>query len=279
MGINIHFKDNLGRNCLHIAALHGHLNLYKTLIDEDNFDVHMADNDGWKVLHYSAINGSYELFTYFAGKKSNVHIKTKNGTNCPHIASLYGHLNLCKTFIDKYNFDVHVANNDEWTALHFSAKNGSFNLFSYILEKRSEIYCKTKNAENVLHLTAREGHFDVCEFALEYFINDYKDNNTIKQRTLNGKFYSSQVFYKYKTIFLHAMDFDGNTYLHLAAQGNQAEICNLLLKYDTEIITLLNKKDETARKIAKDNGYKDVLNAVKAEYERSGMYFVILKSH
>ena len=97
MGSDIHLKDNLGRNCLHIAALHGHLNLCKTLIGEDNFDVHMADNDGWRFLHYSAINGSYELFIFFADKGSNVNIKTKNGTNCLHITSLYEHLNLCKT--------------------------------------------------------------------------------------------------------------------------------------------------------------------------------------
>ena len=43
-------------------------------------------------------------------------------------------------------------------------------------------------------------------------------------------------------MFLHAMDIDGNTYLQLAAQGNQAEICEIFLKYGTENITLLNKK-------------------------------------
>ena len=103
------------------------------------------------------------------------------------------------------------------------------------------------------------------------------ENNTIKQYILNGKFYSSQVFYKYKKIFLHAMDIDGNTHLHLAAQGNQAEICEIFLKYDTEIITLLNKKDETARKNAKNNSYKDVLNALKAEYEISSIVFSYFK--
>ena len=186
MESDIHLKDNSGRNCLHIAVLHGHLNLCKNLIDEDNFDVHMADYVGWRVLHYSTRNGSYELFTFFADKGSNVHIKIKNGTNSLHIASLYGHLNLCKTFIEKYNFDVHEANNGDWRALHFSGKNGSFNLFSYILGKGSEIYCKTKSTENVSYLAAREGHFDVCKFVLEYFIKDYNDNNTIKQHNLNG---------------------------------------------------------------------------------------------
>ena len=127
--------------------------------------------------------------------------------------------------------------------------------------------------ENVLHLSSLYGHFDICEFVLKYFIKDYECNNIKKQYSLNGKSYSSQVFYKYKIIFLHAMDVDGNTYLHLAAKGNQATVCELLFRYDTEITTLLNKEDKTAREIAKDNGNKDVLNALKVEYERAGMFF------
>ena len=73
------------------------------------------------------------------------------------------------------------------------------------------------------------------------------------------------------------MDTDGNTYLHLAAKQNQAKICELLLKYDTFITNLSNKKDETARKIAEDNGHKDVLNALKVEYEKTGNIFIAFK--
>ena len=62
--------------------------------------------------------------------------------------------------------------------------------------------------------------------------------------------YRSQVFYKYKTILLHAMDADGNTYFHLAAAGDQQKICKLLLDYDTEFTTLFNKEGKTARDIA-----------------------------
>ena len=157
--------------------------------------------------------------------------------NCLHIAALYGHLNLCKIFLDNENFDVHMADNDGWTALHNAARNGSFELFSYFLGKGSEVYRKTNSMKNVLHLSSFNGHFDIWEFVLEHFSKDYEDNNIRNQDTLNGKFYRSQVFYKYKTIFLHAMDKDGNTYIHLAAVGNQANVCELLLKYDTEIIT------------------------------------------
>ena len=153
--------------------------------------------------------------------------------------------------------------------------NGNFALFLYLLDKESEIFCKTSKMENVLHLASFWGRFNICKFLLEYFIKTFEDNNIKNKYTLNGKSYSSQVFYKYKTIFLHDMDVDGNTYLNLAYKRNEAKVCELLLRYDTEIITLLNKEDKAARDIAKDKGLNYVLNALKAEYERSGTLFEI----
>ena len=271
---DINLKTNDGENCLHIAALNGHLNLCKTLIDKRKFDKNVADNEGWRALHFSAKNGSYKLVKYFADMGTDINLKTKDGKNCLHIAALYGHLNLCKKLLDYHNFDVHLMDNDQCTALHYSAESGSFDLFLLIVGKGSEIYGKTKSMRNVLHLSALNGHFKICKFVLEYFIKDYRDENTRNQYTLSGRSYRSQIFYKYSTIFLHATDIDGNTYLHLAAEGNQAKICNLLLTYDTEVLTLLNKNDKTARDIARDNGYKAVLNVLKPEYDRAGMFLL-----
>ena len=161
---------------------------------------------------------------------------------------------------------------------HFcnSAKNGSIDLFLYILGRGSEIYCKTNNMENALHFSAQNGHVDICEFILEHFTKDYEENSIRNEYTLISQSYMSQVFYKYNTIFLHAMDNEGNTYLHLAAVGNQVKVCELLLKYDTDVITLLNKKDETARNIAQKRSHKDVLRVLKAEYDRTGMFLGFL---
>ena len=120
-------------------------------------------------------------------------------------------MDLCKKLIDKHNFGVDMADNYGYNSLHYSAFNGSFDLFSYILENESEIYCKTNEMKNVLHLSAYCGHFDICKFVLEYFTKDYYINNARKFYTLNGKSYRSQVFYKYNTIFLHATDSGGNS--------------------------------------------------------------------
>ena len=239
---NIYAKTIAGENCLRIAARNGHLNFCKKLVKKYTFNVNLADNEGWTALHHSAHNGGYELVNFFVDMGADIHLKLNDGANCLYIAPLNRHPDLCKTLLDSHNFDVRYSDKHEWTALHCSARNGGFQLFSYLLLKGSGIYSKTKNMENVLHLFALHGHLDICKFVLDYFTNDYKDNNTRKGYMLNGKSYWNEVFYQCKTIFLHAMDVNGNTYLHLAADGNNSEVCELLLKYDTEVITLLNKK-------------------------------------
>ena len=276
MGTDIHLKTNDGRNCLHIAACKGNLNLCKLLIDKHKFDLHMTDNDGWAALHFSAKSGNYELVSYFEELGADIHIKTSDGGNCLHIAALEGHLKICKYFLETHDFDVNMKDNAGRTSLHNSAKNGSIDLFLYILGRGSEIYCKTNNMENALHFSAQNGHVDICEFILEHFTKDYEENSIRNEYTLISQSYMSQVFYKYNTIFLHAMDNEGNTYLHLAAVGNQVKVCELLLKYDTDVITLLNKKDETARNIAQKRSHKDVLRVLKAEYDRTGMFLGFL---
>ena len=52
-----------------------------------------------------------------------------------------------------------------------------------------------------------------------------------------------------------------------------------ITEYDTEIITLLNKKDETAKEIAAKNGYEDVLSVLKAQYDRVGMFDFFIDTH
>ena len=272
-GNDIHVPTNAGVNCLHIAADKGYLNICEALIDKHNFDVYAADNEGWTALHFSAQNGSYELVKFFVDKGTDINLKTSSGLNCLHIGAFHEHLSLCEKLIDKHKFDVNISDNDGWTALLFSAKSGNFDLFRLLLEKGSEFYCKTDRMENVLHLSALNGHYDICEFVLEYFAKDFNDNNIKKQYALDGKLCTSQIFYKYDTIFLHAMDVDGNTYLHLAADANQFRICELLLKYDIEVTTLSNKRDDTAMDIAQENNHEDVLNVLKGHFDRTGNFF------
>ena len=133
MGTDIHLQGMFGSNCLYIVALYGHLDLCETLIDKYNFDVHMADENGWMALHYSAGNDSYELLTCFIGMGFNIGLKNNFCRNSLHFAALSGHLNLCRTLLDKHKFNVDMAQNGGCTALHFSVENGSYELITYFV--------------------------------------------------------------------------------------------------------------------------------------------------
>ena len=163
MGANINLKDNDGSNCLHIAALYGHLKLCRILKDKHNFDAHMADKHGWTALHFSARYGSFDLFRYFADMGANINLKDNDGSNCLHIAALYGHLNLCKILKDKHNFDVHMADKDGWKALHYSSRNGSYDLLTCFVNVGVDIYLKDNDGRNCLHIAALYGHLNLCK--------------------------------------------------------------------------------------------------------------------
>ena len=131
---DIHLKSNLGQNCVHIGAAYKQLNLCKTLIDKQSFDWHMADKNGWTAFHYAARNGSYKLVSFFA----DMVIKDNLGQKCLH----FGHLNLCKTLLDKHNFDVHMEINEDWTARHYSARNGTNELVKFFANASIDIPLK-----------------------------------------------------------------------------------------------------------------------------------------
>ena len=168
-GVDIHHKTKAEENCLHVAATYGNVNLCKTLIDKHNFNVDMADNARFTALHRSAQFGSYELVKFFANKGTDIHLKTKGGENCLHITATYGHLNLCKTLINKHNFNVDMADDGEWTALHFSTQNGSFELVNFFADKVIDIYAKTIAGENCLHIAARKGHLNLCKTLIDRY--------------------------------------------------------------------------------------------------------------
>ena len=110
--------------------------------NKHNFDRDIASNTTGTTLHYSARNGIYELVTFFADKRTDIHLKNDLGQNCLYIAAAYEHLNLCKTIIDKQSFDVHMADNKGWTALHYAARKGSSELVSFFADMGIDIHIK-----------------------------------------------------------------------------------------------------------------------------------------
>ena len=232
-GTDIFLKMELGNNCLHIAARNGHLKLCEKLVAEYKFDMNMVNNLGWTALHHSAHNGSYELIEFFIKMGADIHLKTNDGSNCFHIAAFSGHLNLCETLIDIHSFDVDMTNSKGWTGLHYSAKCGSHDLINFFVDKKINIYQKTKDGMNCLHIAASKGHFNLCKTLIEELnfnvhIGDNRKWSALHHAALNGS-YELMKYFIAKGTNVSLKTKHGKNCLHIAASNGHLDLCKTLI--------------------------------------------------
>ena len=263
MGDDIYLNDNEGLNCLHIAALHGHLKLCQTLKDKYNFDVHMADKNGWTALHYSARCGSYNLFTYFADMVDDIYLKDNEGLTCVHIAALCGHLNFCKILKGKHNFDIHMADNNGRTAVHYSARYGSYDLFKYFADMGADIYLKDNEGWNCLYIAAMYGHLKLFKIRKDkHNFDDHMadtDGWTSLHHSARCGSYDSFTYFADMGADIYLKNDDGQNCLHIAAQHGHLNFCKTLNDKHNFDVHIADKDGWTALHYSARSGSYDLL--------------------
>ena len=96
---------------------------------------------GWKEISNDNPFNSYDYF--------NMHII--------HYASNWGGLQIVKYFIEKYNINIDIKDDDSRTPLHYAIIGNSFNVIKYLCEKGANIEAKSKDGKTPL-LYALEIH-------------------------------------------------------------------------------------------------------------------------
>ena len=250
MGSNINHRTKYDENCLHMAASGGYMDLCKILVEKYNFDIHVTDYYGKSALHYCAENGNHQLFHYFLDIGSDVNQKTKYGQNCLHIAAEKGYKDLCKTFIEEYNFDINVTDNHGTSALLCCARNGNYQLFQYFIKMGSNINHRTKYDENCLHMAASGGYMDLCKILVEKYnfdihVTDYYGKSALHYCAENG---NHQLFHYFLDMGsdINQRTRNGGNCLHIVAQRGYTEFCKLLIEeYNFDI----NITDDNGRSV------------------------------
>ena len=92
MQANVH-SENLVRmtTALHVACLHGNLEVAKHLISELHIDVDYLDRTGSTALMYAAYSGHLELVKFLVASGANVNIKNLKGGTAARYAAYAGH--------------------------------------------------------------------------------------------------------------------------------------------------------------------------------------------
>eukprot|EP00602_Paraphysomonas_sp_CaronLab_P010982 CAMPEP_0185018430 /NCGR_PEP_ID=MMETSP1103-20130426/1159_1 /TAXON_ID=36769 /ORGANISM="Paraphysomonas bandaiensis, Strain Caron Lab Isolate" /LENGTH=90 /DNA_ID=CAMNT_0027548241 /DNA_START=43 /DNA_END=311 /DNA_ORIENTATION=+ len=62
--------------------------------------------------------------------------------------------------------NIHTRDKSGWTALHLAARNGRRDICEYLISKGADVTIRNNLGSTALHLAARNGHRDTCEYLI-----------------------------------------------------------------------------------------------------------------
>jgi ankyrin repeat protein len=124
-----------GRTCLMTAALHGHLDICRLLI-EKGAQVKAKDRSGYTPLHYAAEKGRIEIVRLLCDLGADVEARITEwprGSRPLHMAAAYSHISIMKELIEVRNADINVRDDDGDTVLFIARRHGKANIIAYLI--------------------------------------------------------------------------------------------------------------------------------------------------
>jgi len=229
-GINMDLclqDDNIaGSSLLHMAAMYGHLEIVKLLLDS-HVNVNQARQDGCTPLHLAAINGHTAIVNALLQAGAKVNQGNNINTSALYVAAEHGQAEVAKLLL-QVGADINQSRTtDNWNPLYIALAMGQFNVVKVLLqnvppinenESYRDVIRKLVEVVNVsvnqiffnfdaplLSIAAKKGEFEVVNALLELGAN-------VNQGTILG-----------------------NTPLCLAAENGHVDIVNILLKFGANI--------------------------------------------
>lgn len=186
--LDISIKTRSGLNILDVACLTKLSNESNAFckyvlrnVLEYNIDPMKTDISEWNIGHYASKSGRVELLTFMEKNetlRSLITAQTRSHKTCLHIACEFANFDAVKFLVTKFASLLHCEDHMNWTALHFAAKGGSLEILEYLLEKKLEIGCLTKDQKTILHVACIHKKLDICRYAVSHFSYDLLNTRT-----------------------------------------------------------------------------------------------------
>uniref|UniRef100_A0A0K0F903 ANK_REP_REGION domain-containing protein n=1 Tax=Strongyloides venezuelensis TaxID=75913 RepID=A0A0K0F903_STRVS len=251
------------------ACARGHLGVAQILL-KHHARIDVFDEMGRTCLHLAAMNGHVQLTHMLLRNKAFVNSKTKSGESPLHLASQFGHTKVATVLLQDYGASIEAITLDNQTALHYAAKFGQLGVAQALLAFGANPSAKDDKGQTPLHLAAENDYPDVVKLFLKM-----KQNNRQVLTAVDGNGFTCAHIAAMKgsyAVVKELMMIDKKmvlnaktktmeaTALHMASAGGHTAIVKVLLKNGA------NSEDENAHGmtpllLGAKNGHVEILDA------------------
>ena len=228
--------DECNNTPLHYAALHGHLNIIRMLI---NFgcDASIKGWRGWTPLHFACQCGHSNVVKMLLSEGICHPMSVDDKGNLPiHIAATFGHWDIIQILVTDFDCDINTVTTGQhgWTALHFACQGGHVSTVKKLI---CELNCPmepNKHGNTPIHIAALYGKLDIVRFLVEECgcnVNSRNGQGRMPLHAASAGGYSETVSILILQFGCSPMSEDGCGYtpLHYAAGNGHQDVIRLLV--------------------------------------------------
>ena len=121
-----------GRNSLHVAAIKGHPECCKVLIQIGRISVDSVDRDGCQPLHLAIEKGHYSTVSTLIELYADPIFKTGRGLTPLHLAASKGHIEIVRLLLKQYGVNIRLRDDFGNTILHYAVESGNVRSLHFI---------------------------------------------------------------------------------------------------------------------------------------------------
>jgi ankyrin repeat protein len=159
--------DKRGRSPLHLASIHGSLEIARFLIKK-GAKIDFKNSDGQTPLLLASQQGYYEIVKLLLENEADANIKDKKGRTALHAAVFYGYINIVELLLI-YGAKINAANKDGINALIFAISEDNHDIVKFLLEHNANPNIQDKNGYTPLMVFAMNtDYIDAIELLIDY---------------------------------------------------------------------------------------------------------------
>ena len=233
---------------LHFACRGGKIDTIQYLIEEFAVDVNSQDNEGDTPLHIAAMLGHVDVIKCLIEARCDPLCKNIYGNTPAHLAALNGCLPALKYFIEQLKFDLSITNEEGQVVIHYACCIRNVDIARYLVEECAvdiDINCIDREGNTPLLKAAMNGRLTIIEYLIKQGC-DPEQSNTYGNTPLhlaasNGHLSVVKYFKKHLDHDPNTVNDQGQNCLHIACSRGRMDVVRYLVE---ECLADFNRKDK-----------------------------------